>query len=129
MKKLFWLIPLSILIFFVAFLFTCHSRWPLNRTRLDAIQIHQKTQGDKTEIQIEILNIKPKNVICPEAQLEELGDGVVIIRVITGAAGSLLGSTGGSEKITVPRVVGKKYVLLIRDEQNILRNVTEFQIQ
>lgn len=128
MKKLLWLIPLSLSIFLAFFLFACHSRWPLNRTRLGAIQIHQKTVGDKTELVIDIPNTTTESTKWPKAQLEELGDGVVIIRVMTGGAGSLIGSTGGPEKITVPRVVGKKYVLLIRDEQNVLRNVAEFQI-
>lgn len=105
------------------------NRWPIDRTRIEMIEIKQEYSDDVTSIKLDIPDADVNSAIWPIPKVEEIGNGVVIIRVIRGGAGFLLGDTSGGDVIKVKREIGKKYTIIVRDENGKLHNIKDFNIE
>lgn len=106
-----------------------NSRWPVSELKIEETAIKQEVKGDTVEIRVYLKETAINSIVEAISKVDEVGDGVIIVKSIKGSPSLLLGNTSGSDRISVKRVKGKKYTLILRDENNKLIRVMDFVIE
>ncbi len=110
--------------------FSCTDKyWQIAETKLENIEITQEHSKGLSSIKIFIPDIRLNSAIWPIPQVEEIGNGVIIIRIVQNGAGFLLKSSSSNDLIKIKREIGKRYTLIVRDENGDLHNIKDFIIK